>query len=84
MYCIMQHMYVQHIHSWQLQQFLVKEAVASSTEKTFELYYNVFTISWIIDILNCTDLDESLKMVNSLLHFTSSLLEDDIAYKSSS
>ena len=29
------------------------------------------------DILNCTDLDESFKMVISLLHLTSSLQEDD-------
>ena len=29
------------------------------------------------DILNRTDLDESLKMVKSLLHLTSSLQEDD-------
>ena len=29
------------------------------------------------DILNSTDLDESLKMVKSLLHLTSSLQEDD-------
>ena len=29
------------------------------------------------DILNCTDLDESFKMVKSLLHLTSSLQEDD-------
>ena len=29
------------------------------------------------DILNCTDLVESLKMVKSLLHLTSSLQEDD-------
>ncbi len=27
--------------------------------------------------MNCTDLDESLKMVKSLLHLTSSLQEDD-------
>ena len=29
------------------------------------------------DILNCTDLDESFKMVKSLLHLTSSLQEHD-------
>ena len=29
------------------------------------------------DILNCTDLDESFKIVKSLLHLTSSLQEDD-------
>lgn len=29
------------------------------------------------DILNCTDLDESLKMVKSLLQLTSALQEDD-------